>query len=108
MGTLNLIVAAAPRFLGQDLAAVHLMVVTSGGVSRATAVANAYPPESPAPSLEVVNVAGAQLLGVPASNRLRTSDAFTPRAPSSTAAGSGGWRVRIWASTSGPVTWSFR
>jgi hypothetical protein len=36
------------------------------------------------------------------------SDVFTPRAASSTAAGSGGSSARIWASTSGPVTWSFR
>jgi hypothetical protein len=42
------------------------------------------------------------------SNRRRTSEVFTPSAPSSTAAGSGGWSARIWASTSGPVTWSFR
>ena len=49
---------------------------------------------------------GTQLSGVTASNRRRTSDVFTPRAPSSTAAGSGGWRVRIWASTCWAVTWS--
>ena len=37
-----------------------------------------------------------------ACNRRRTSDVFTPRAPSSTAAGSGGRKVRIWASTCWP------
>jgi hypothetical protein len=42
---------------------------------------------------------GTQLSGVTLSNRRRTSDVFTPRAPSSTAAGSGGWRVTICAST---------
>jgi hypothetical protein len=51
---------------------------------------------------------GTQLLGVTASNRRRTSDVFTPRAPSSTAAGSGGWSVRIWASTCWAATWVFR
>ena len=51
---------------------------------------------------------GTQLSGVTASNRRRTSDVFTPRTPSSTAAGSGGWRVRIWASTCSAVTWSLR
>ena len=56
------------------------------------------------PSLEVANGAGTQLSGVTAFNRRRTSDVFTPRAPSSTAAGSGGWRVRIWASTCWAVT----
>ncbi len=50
-------------------------------------------------SLEVVNALGTQLSGVTASNLRRTSDVSTPRAPSSTAAGSGGWRARIWAST---------
>jgi hypothetical protein len=49
-----------------------------------------------------------QLSGVLVSSRRRTSDVFTPRAPSSTAAGSGGWRVRIWASTCWAVTWVFR
>ena len=51
---------------------------------------------------------GTQLSGVTASNRRRTSDMFTPRAPSSTAAGSGGCRLRIWASTCWAVTWVFR
>jgi len=37
MGTPELIVAVARRLLGQDLAAVDLMVITSGGVSRDTA-----------------------------------------------------------------------
>src|ERR1700749_1969441 len=51
---------------------------------------------------------GTQLSGVTASNRRRTSDVFTPRAPSSTAAASGGWGVSIWASTCWAVTWSLR
>ena len=51
---------------------------------------------------------GTQVSGVTVSNRRRTSDVFTPRAPSSTAAGSGGWRARIWASTCWAVSWSFR
>ena len=49
-----------------------------------------------------------QLSGVTASNRRRTSDVFTPTALSSAAAGSGGRRVRIWASTCWAVTWVLR
>ena len=51
---------------------------------------------------------GTQPSGVGACNRCRTSDVSTPRAPSRTAAGSGGCRVRIWASTRGAVTSVFR
>jgi hypothetical protein len=47
---------------------------------------------------------GTQLSGVTASNLRRTSDVSTPRAPKSTAAGSGSWSVRIWASTCWAVT----
>jgi hypothetical protein len=56
------------------------------------------------PSLEVGNALGTQLSGVTASNLRRTPDVSTPRAPKSTAAGSGGWRARIWASTCWAVT----
>jgi hypothetical protein len=44
----------------------------------------------------------------PTPRRCRVAARSTRSAPSSTAAGSGGSRARIWASTSGPVTWSFR
>jgi hypothetical protein len=62
-------------------------------------------PTLPAPEGDSL---GTQLSGVIASIRCRTSDVFTPRAPSTTGAGSGGWTVRIWASTGQAVSWSFR
>jgi hypothetical protein len=111
MGTLAVTVLAVRPFLRHDLAAVdEIFGAFERRFRRAGAreCSRAWHGLIRTPSLEVVNCARTQLSGVTASNRRRTSDVFTPRAPSSTAAGSGGWSARIWASSCWAVTWSFR